>query len=201
MSFGILGVELAHGIRVCLNTLGKLLIVRADRSREGVDVGAFRGVLAGGRLRLLDLCPAMGDGGFVRPAPDLVEVAHGRTPVSHGAGGVGFGDLFKLALRFFVPEVVEQGDAAIEGTPDSGRAGDSKGDGAEALGRGICGWLGRMVHVHLGKRGQGCEESRGSAMIFMAVDYMSGKDDLRSLFPWLAAILLLGIHFVFGRAG
>jgi len=92
----------------------------------------------------------------------LVEVAHGRAPVRHGTGWVGLGNLFELPLRFFIPEVMQQRDAAVKRRLHVSRARNWKRDCAEPFGNGRIGPLGRMVHCHLGKAGQGRQGEQGN---------------------------------------
>ena len=66
------------------------------------------------RLRLLHLFPASLHVVLVGTVPDLVELAHRDAPVRHGAIGIGLRDALKLRPGLLIPEIVQQGDAAVE---------------------------------------------------------------------------------------
>jgi len=50
--------------------------------------------------------------------------------------GIGFRDLFELPLRFLVPKIVQQGDAADKGGLNCGHARNRERHGTQALGGG-----------------------------------------------------------------
>jgi hypothetical protein len=63
-----------------------------------------------------------------------MELAHGFAPVRDGTGGIFFGYLVELSEGFFVPEIVQQSDGAIEGCGLRGGAGGGEMDGAQVFG-------------------------------------------------------------------
>src|SRR5271163_4635624 len=76
------------------------------------------GALAGGLCRVLPrhlhLPPSRRGRSLTGPIPYLVENAHRNSPVRHGAIRIAPRDLLELPLRFLVPEIMQQGDAAYE---------------------------------------------------------------------------------------
>ncbi len=128
----VFGVEGVHGGGVGGDACG---VVELAGPVEGGERGevvmlAWRGLEG---LGLFDFGPAVLHGFGVGAIPDLVEAAHGEAPVGDGAGWVSLGEALELGLGFLVPEVVEEGDAAVDGGLRGGAAGVGEGDGAEAL--------------------------------------------------------------------
>jgi len=93
--------------------------------------------------------------GIRRRAPELMPQAHGHAPVRHGAVGISGGDLLELLFGFFVPEGVQQRNAALEGLLDVFSAGDWEVDGAELRGGEV--FVVVVVVVILGDDGEGEE--------------------------------------------
>jgi len=91
--------------------------------------------------------------------PELMPQAHRHAPVGHGAVRVVCGDLVELLFGFFVPEGMQQGDAALKGLLHSRCARSGEGDGAELRGGQV--FMMRMVLVVIGKSDGGDENKTG----------------------------------------
>jgi hypothetical protein len=119
---------------------------RAVKIGERGDVFALPRGLGRVRLRGLELTPAEHLRGIVRPVPDLMEHAHRDSPVRHRASWIGFQNSFELGLCLLVPEIVQQGDTAIEAGLRRRRTGNSERYRTQAILR--------ESHREIGTRGR-----------------------------------------------
>ena len=127
------GIELCHRRGIALDAGLVLALVGPKELAECRDVPALAGALCRGRARCLHFGPAARAGAFVGTIPDLMEHAHRDAPMRHGAVRVTLRDLGELPLRFFVPEVVQQRDGAVEGYAHLGGARDGESNASQAF--------------------------------------------------------------------
>ena len=95
----------------CVWIGGQRPLVGQGEDQLGASLAFGLGGMFSGRS---NFAPAERHGPIVRTVPDFVEHTHGDAPVRHGAGRIGLRDALELRLRLRVPEIVFQGDAAVE---------------------------------------------------------------------------------------
>ncbi len=131
-----------------VKTLHRLFIGQGTRSVIVLLITLVKG-LHGGHIVLLPLC--LGPDRFrppnrlesffeflaVRRGPQRKVLAHGDSPVSHGALFIGGQGLGECLLGPRVPEGMKQGDAGFKPLPRLGRAGNRKGHPAHFLRLGL----------------------------------------------------------------
>jgi hypothetical protein len=83
------------------------------------------------RLSFVRFLQAVGDYLRTRFVPELVPQTHSGSPVGHGTVRITLGDVDEFLLGLFVPERVEQGDSAGEGSLDLGGTRDWEMNRAE----------------------------------------------------------------------
>ena len=83
---------------------------------DGGDVRLLaRSGMATSAFRLMNFVQTALDHLGLWMVPELVPQTHRDTPVRHGAVRIVGPNLLELFFRLFVPEGVQQGDAALEG--------------------------------------------------------------------------------------
>ena len=152
-------VDLLHRVRV---SLGAGIVLQflgvAVKDCDGRDVGLLArsgGAVSG--FRLVNFFDAMLDYFWVGIVPELVPQAHGHAPVSHGAVRIVGGDLLEFFFGFFVPERVQQSDAAFEGLLHIWRAGNREVDCAELRSGQIFVVMMVIIFIVVGEGGE-CED-------------------------------------------